>query len=155
MLYVLASCALSHTGGHLPCDSAHILVWDNCSSLELCQFPIASRLLSSCYLEVLSSTHMPCMHSGNGSRGGSHRNVPSTFSGLKQYNKHFEQLLAQEIYAQVQRQVSEAGLGTSFACTVSGIVRKDEYWEVSATVRTAGYQVCGSCLQWCSGYGIY
>lgn len=87
---------------------------------------------------------------------GSGATKQSTFNSLKDYSRHFEQLLAQEIYAHVDKEIVESGLGTSFSCRVSGIVRKDEYWEVSAMVRTGGEQVL--CLLfpacYCGGHDV-
>ena len=84
--------------------------------------------------------------------GGARSQKHSSFNSLKEYNKHFEALLAQEIYAQVDKQITETGLGTSFASNISGIVRNDEYWEISATVRTGGQQVL--CLLFFPNFSI-
>lgn len=71
------------------------------------------------------------------------KKLPPSFARLKKYVESFEHLLMLEIQAQVSGSVAEGATMSSVSCSIVSVLRRDEFWEVTAAVSSStSVQVC-------------
>lgn len=71
------------------------------------------------------------------------KKLPPSFTRLRKYVESFEYLLMLEIQAQVSGSIAEGATLSSVSCSIVNVLRKDDFWEVTAAVSSSSsVQVC-------------
>lgn len=116
------------------------LVTCQCSVTSCVESCLIRNHVVSCAFESLSavaSVIVVLLHAVPCSSTTVIKKLPPSFTRLKKYVESFEYLLKLEIQAQVSGSIAEGATLSSVSCSIENVLRKDEFWEVTAAVTSS------------------